>query len=180
MANLRFVQRGIVSKNLAWRNNHAISPPILHVLWGQFYVSNYDIFSSTKIHFHSQSWTSISIHLFVRPQSKNTLTTMSTFILDGFENPVDVELTDNITQEQLLDYEAFQTWRSTMIANLKLQTHSDHPFYDPPFSLRKITIQSVDWAEKRLLFIKLQAKIVNAAEQELPSIAFSGVAVLPC
>lgn len=110
---------------------------------------------------------------------------MTTFTLKGFEEDVEVELTGGITEKQLLDYDAFQKWQTAMIANLKLQKNSNHPFHATPFSLKHIKIQSVDWAgtevEKRLLFVKLHATVTNAAEQELPGIAFlrgGSVAVL--
>ncbi|PSN69910.1 hypothetical protein BS50DRAFT_519392 [Corynespora cassiicola Philippines] len=100
---------------------------------------------------------------------------MSTFILDGFENPVEVTLTQNITKEQLLDFPAFRTWKSALQQNLKLQkTDPEHAFYDDPYTLRSITIQSVDWfGRSKIGFVKLKAVVRNKeAKADLPGIAF--------
>jgi ADP-sugar diphosphatase len=106
---------------------------------------------------------------------------MSEFTLDDFGDPVPVILTDNITREQLLSFPAFITWRTALKQNLQNQKRDGHPFNDNPFSLKKITIQSVDWAGNRVLFVKLIADIVDSENKSLPGIAFlrgGSVAVL--
>ncbi|KAK0646955.1 hypothetical protein B0T16DRAFT_458831 [Cercophora newfieldiana] len=99
---------------------------------------------------------------------------MSTrFNLDGFGNPVTVTLMPNITERQLLDFPAFQTWRSTLRANLERQKDGKHVFHKTPFTLRSITIQSVDWfTHTRLGFVKLSAEMKNQEGKSLPGIAF--------
>lgn len=107
---------------------------------------------------------------------------MATFMLDGFRSKVPVQLTHGITESQLLDFRAFQTWRDTLRANLALQySNPNHAFHDDPFSLQKIEIQSVDWFPTKkgsiLGFVKLRAyirskKLVNGKPKELPGIAF--------
>ncbi len=44
----------------------------------------------------------------------------STFMLEGFEKPVPVTLNSDITERQLLDFPGFETWKSTLQANLSL------------------------------------------------------------
>jgi len=106
----------------------------------------------------------------------------TTFVLDGFDNPVTVSMTANITQRQLLEFPAFRTWRSALHRNLELQKDSDHMFHNSPFTLRSITIQSVDWfTPHRIGFIKLSAQMKNQQGRVLPGIALlrgGSVAVL--
>jgi ADP-sugar diphosphatase len=107
---------------------------------------------------------------------------MESFVLDDFQSPVQVELTKDITKQQLLNFKAFDEWKKTLRMNLALQyTNPDHPFREHPYELNKIKIQSVDWFGKRIGFVKLQAYIRNAKNVELPGIAFlrgGSVAVL--
>jgi len=108
---------------------------------------------------------------------------MATFDLPGFRNRVRVELYAGITQEQLLEYEPFQKWQSTLATNLELQDDPAHPFKQYPFFLKEIEIQSIRWLEQRLLFVKMKARVVNEAKppQELPGIVLlrvGSVAVL--
>src|SRR5207247_11441919 len=94
-----------------------------------------------------------SVHLNQRYSSN-----MSTkYVPDGFQNPVTVTLPQNITEEQLLNFPAFETWKSTLQETLRRQYQEpDLPFYDSPFSLHSITVQSVDWfGPKKIGFVKL-------------------------
>lgn len=100
---------------------------------------------------------------------------MSTFILDGFQDPVPVTLTSDITEDQLLSFPAFKIWRETLQSNLALQyTDTNHAFHNSPYTLRSITIQSVDWfGRTKIGFVKLKAVIRNReGKNDLPGIAF--------
>lgn len=100
---------------------------------------------------------------------------MSTFSLQGFQDPVEVKLTSNITKDQLLAFPAFKKWSETLVINLALQySQKDHAFHNSPYTLRSIEIQSVDWfGPKKIGFVKLKAVIRSpAAKDDLPGIAF--------
>lgn len=111
---------------------------------------------------------------------------MSTFTLastEGFGDSVEVRLPENITQEQLLSFAAFKDWKSTLRQNLDLQgIDPDHAFYNDPYKLYSIWIQSVDWFGPAIGFIKLKAIIKNSkAGPGLPGVALlrgGSVAVL--
>jgi 8-oxo-dGTP pyrophosphatase MutT (NUDIX family) len=95
------------------------------------------------------------------------------FNLSGFDLPVPVILTPNITKEQLLSFQPFKTWRETLKASLERQKmEKDHPFNKDPYSLRRVTIQSVDWFGPKIGFVKLTAEIRNETKSPLPGIAF--------
>jgi 8-oxo-dGTP pyrophosphatase MutT (NUDIX family) len=106
------------------------------------------------------------------------------FTLDGFRSPVTVNLARKITKEKLLQFPAFRTWKDTLQKNLDLQyTDKNHAFYDDPFDLKSIEIQSVDYfSPTKLGFVKLIAEIRNQSnDKKLPGIAFlrgGSVAVL--
>ncbi|QDS75915.1 hypothetical protein FKW77_002791 [Venturia effusa] len=98
-----------------------------------------------------------------------------TFDLPGFpaERNVVVEMTgQDLTQDQLMNFPAFQKWLQTLKASLDLQKRSDHSFHANPYKLCGIKIQSVDWfgpIGSKLGFVKLKADIRNEpiySEQE--------------
>jgi len=98
---------------------------------------------------------------------------MSQFILEGFEKPVPVTLTSDISEEHLRGFPGFDIWKSALQANLSLQKNKNHAFHDAPYSLRSVTIQSVDWfTVNKLGFVKLIAEIKNDEGKSLPGIAF--------
>lgn len=108
---------------------------------------------------------------------------MSCFNLPGFSDPVPVTLTENLSEEKLLDFPAFKTWIETLKTSLADQKKRKHPFHKFPYTLRSITIQSVDFFGSRIGFVKLKAEITNDATppQTLPGVAFlrgGSVAVL--
>ncbi|KAH8666966.1 hypothetical protein BX600DRAFT_380917 [Xylariales sp. PMI_506] len=113
----------------------------------------------------------------------------NTFNLDWFgDKPVPVRLTPDITQRQLEEFPAFKTWKTALQENLQSQTEDEtHPFYDDPYKLRSITVQSVDWFGSNVGFVKLDALITadklddKGKIKRLPGIAFlrgGSVAVL--
>lgn len=101
---------------------------------------------------------------------------MATFNLPDTSPPCPVKLTDNITQEELLAYPAFKTWHKTVLRSLSLQSQPSHEFNKSPYTLRNITVQSVDWfgsgEKKRLGFLKFQAQIANDNGEHLPGAVF--------
>src|SRR2546429_3728622 len=109
---------------------------------------------------------------------------MSTFHLEGFDDPVPVQLpAEYLTKDQLLGFPAFQTWLNTLKRSLEHQrTRIHHPFHKAPFALKSITVQSVDFfGPNRIGFLKLKARIENENNQSLPGICFlrgGSVAVL--
>jgi len=67
---------------------------------------------------------------------------------------------------------AFTQWLDTLKTSLDLQREYHHPFYDAPYSLRSINIQSVDFFGPRVGFLKFSADISNANGETLPGIVF--------
>lgn len=95
------------------------------------------------------------------------------FNLDGFSSAVPVVLTKEISKHQLLNFPAFNTWITTLKSSLARQTEPDHPFHNDPYTLRSITIQSVDYfSPTRIGFIKLSAVVRNGKNETLPGIVF--------
>jgi len=97
----------------------------------------------------------------------------ASFFLEDFPHPVPVQLTENITKEQLLGFLPFNKWLSALKTSLDRQGEEQHPFHTSPFSLRSVTIQSVDFFKPTVIgFIKLNAGVENANGKTLPGIAF--------
>lgn len=124
---------------------------------------------------------------------------MSTFILEGFKNPVTVNVpkdiitteSEDVTKEkhnkfaqEFQEFPGFKTWKEALITNLALQyTRENHQFHKKPYELRSVTVQSVDrWGKGNPLgFVKINAEIKNDAGGSLPGIALlrgGSVAVL--
>jgi ADP-sugar diphosphatase len=101
---------------------------------------------------------------------------MATFDLPETSPSCRVQLTDNITRDELLSYPAFKTWHKTITHSLSLQSKPNHEFNKSPYTLREITLQSVDWfgsgEKKRLGFVKFQAQITNDNGEHLPGAVF--------
>ena len=76
-----------------------------------------------------------------------------------------------ISEEQLLQFPAFQTWLVTLQLSLGLQKQDTHRFHRDPYQLKEIVIQSVDFFGPRLGFVKLLADIRNSGRIALPGIA---------
>ncbi|KAL5322588.1 hypothetical protein ACEPPN_010561 [Leptodophora sp. 'Broadleaf-Isolate-01'] len=78
-----------------------------------------------------------------------------------------------ITKEQLLGFLPFNKWLSALKTSLDRQGKEQHLFHTSPFSLRSITIQSVDFFKPTVIgFVKLNARVENANGKILPGIAF--------
>lgn len=104
------------------------------------------------------------------------------FELPGFTDPVRVTLTKDITRQQLLEFPAFRTWQNTLKSSLGSQyTDPNHPFKLKPYTLRSVTVQSVDYfppdpkfpnKPAKLGFVKISADVRNENREYLPGIAF--------
>ncbi|KAI4104055.1 MAG: hypothetical protein L6R37_003461 [Teloschistes peruensis] len=98
---------------------------------------------------------------------------MSTFTLPCSNPAVAVNLTSNLSQEQLLAFPAFQNWVATLQHSISTQQNQHHTFHAAPYKLRKIDIQSADFfGGKRLGFLKLQAEVSNDKGEKLPGSVF--------
>ena len=98
---------------------------------------------------------------------------MSTFTLPSTNPPVAVNLTPDLTEDQLLAFPAFKTWISTLQQSLSSQRNSAHTFHSSPYKLRKIDIQAVDvFRGNRIGFIKLKAEVSNDNGEKLPGSVF--------
>lgn len=107
------------------------------------------------------------------PSLKSSLAAMSTFILPNSEPEVPVHLTSDLSQEQLLSFQAFKTWISTLQHSLTTQQNKSHTFHSAPYKLRNIEIQSVDlFGGNRIGFIKLKAEVSNDKGEKLPGSVF--------
>lgn len=98
------------------------------------------------------------------------------FTLDEWDEPVPVELAEDLTKNQILQFRAFNDWTAGLKYSLGKQKLSDHPFHKAPYTLRYIKIQAYDRVgakgEERLLFVKLFALIQNGNGETLPGAVF--------
>ncbi|KAI4199949.1 MAG: hypothetical protein LQ350_004301 [Teloschistes chrysophthalmus] len=100
-------------------------------------------------------------------------TLMSTFTLPRSDPAVAVNLTSNLSQDQLLAFPAFQKWIATLQHSISTQQDQHHTFNAAPYKLRKIDIQSADFfGGKRLGFLKFQAEVSNDNGEKLPGSVF--------
>jgi len=98
---------------------------------------------------------------------------MSTFILPGWKPECEVQLTKDISKDQLLSFPPFKTWIETLEQSMRQQSQERHTFHDAPYKLRKITVQSVDvFGGSRIGFIKLTSEITNDNGEKLPGSVF--------
>ena len=109
---------------------------------------------------------------------------MSTFILPDSNPECRVQLTSDLSKDQLLSFPAFKTWTSTLRHSLSTQKNKSHVFYDAPYKLRNIEVQSVDFfGGGRVGFIKLKAEVSNDHGEKLPGSVFlrgGSVGMLVC
>ncbi|KAI5795109.1 hypothetical protein EDC01DRAFT_615314 [Geopyxis carbonaria] len=87
---------------------------------------------------------------------------------------VPINLTSDLTHDQLHSFKPFSSWLYTLERSLDLQhTSQKHPFHQEPYKLRSIDIQAVDFfGGGRIGFLKLTANIKNDAGASLPGIVF--------
>ena len=109
---------------------------------------------------------------------------MSSFILPNSNPECQVQLTSDLSKEQLLNFPAFRTWTTTLQHSLSTQESKSHVFYDAPYKLRKIEVQSVDFfGGGRVGFVKLKAEVSNDNGEKLPGSVFlrgGSVGILVC
>jgi ADP-sugar diphosphatase len=98
---------------------------------------------------------------------------MPIFNLPDTTPAVPVELTEELSKDQLLAFPAFKTWLSTLESSLNLQKQDSHSFHSAPYKLRSITVQSCDFfGGGHLGFVKLRAEVSNDAGEKLPGSVF--------
>lgn len=98
---------------------------------------------------------------------------MSSFVLPNWAPECHVNLTHDITKDQLLAFPAFKNWISTLQQSLSQQQNKDHVFNQSPYKLRKIDIQACDWfSSTKLGFVKLKAEVTNDHGEYLPGSIF--------
>lgn len=98
---------------------------------------------------------------------------MSTFTLPNTHPEVTVNLTPDISKDQLLSFPAFKTWLSTLQHSLSQQSDNKHAFHTSPYSLRRIDIQAVDiFGQGRIGFVKFKAEVSNGNGEKLPGSVF--------
>ena len=105
----------------------------------------------------------------------STATTMPNFDLQDTtpKVPVSIPSGSDLSQNELLKFPAFRNWLSTLRHSLSLQESESHTFYQEPYKLRSIEIQSIDrFGGKRLGFIKFKAEITNDSGEKLPGSIF--------
>ena len=69
----------------------------------------------------------------------------------------------------LLSVTAFRTWISSLQHSLQLEISSpNHVFHSASHGLRTIGIQSVDFFDERIGFIKLKAEVANDGSEKRP------------
>jgi len=100
---------------------------------------------------------------------------MSSFTLPS--STIQVNLTPDLTREQLLGFRPFSSWLSKLQHSLSLQSSSPgHPFHGEEYSLKSITIQSVDFFgygdKKRIGFIKILTSVKNPKGESIPGSVF--------
>jgi len=98
-----------------------------------------------------------------------------TCTLDDWNPAVEVELLDDMTKEELLEFRAFRDWSRTLKASLALQKSEKHAFHKTPYKLLHIQCQATDrmYVEpKRILFLKLQVTVENDQKERLPGAVF--------
>lgn len=100
-------------------------------------------------------------------------TRMSSFILPKSNPEVIVNLTPDLSKDQLLSFPAFKAWISTLQHSLSTQNQKSHTFHSTPYRLRTIDIQSVDFfGSERIGFIKLKTNVSNDNGEKLPGSVF--------
>ncbi|TVY82047.1 Nudix hydrolase 14-like chloroplastic protein, partial [Lachnellula suecica] len=97
---------------------------------------------------------------------------MSTFTIP--DTQVSVQLCDDLTKDQLLEFPAFKGWLSRLQSNLSLQhKYTAHEFHSSPYALRSLKIQAIDrFGASRLGFVKFTASITNNEGESLPGAVF--------
>ena len=98
------------------------------------------------------------------------------FTLPDWKPPVQVELAEDLTLAQLLEFRAFKEWLKTLQNSMNQQKFSDHRFHDEPFTLSKLKIQAFDrfpdGDTERIYFMKLFATVKNKSGGFVSGVVF--------
>ncbi|KAK1837078.1 putative nudix domain-protein [Podospora conica] len=100
---------------------------------------------------------------------------MATTTFDHPEYKVPITLPASLTQDQVLQFQPFQSWLQTLHHSLTTQSSPSHPFHTNPYALRSITIQSHDlFGPTRIGFLKLTCSVTTATSPSewLPGAVF--------
>ena len=98
---------------------------------------------------------------------------VSTNYLPGTSPVVPINLPSDLPLDKLLTFPAFKIWNTTLQHSLSLQKSPSHPSFKAPYSLRSISVQSVDYfGGQRLGFVKLKAEVKNDEGERLPGSVF--------
>lgn len=95
-----------------------------------------------------------------------------TFVLPKWHPAVQVELAEDLTETQLLEFHPFTDWLKTFQNSINQQKFSDHRFHEAPFSLLHIRIQAFDRFNGRIYFMKLFAKVENESSELVSGVVF--------
>ncbi|KAL2268848.1 hypothetical protein VTJ83DRAFT_3694 [Remersonia thermophila] len=106
-----------------------------------------------------------------------TATTTTTNTSTTFQHPeyhIPITLPPGLSQEQLLAFQPFASWLTTLQTSLGLQRQQpSHPFHASPYTLHSITVQSYDlFGGSRLGFVKLASHVSTAEGDALPGAVF--------
>ncbi|KAI0405588.1 hypothetical protein F4802DRAFT_176194 [Xylaria palmicola] len=86
---------------------------------------------------------------------------------------ISVSLPEGLSESQLLSFAPFNSWLETLTNSLSLQRRDPrHPFHGDPYALRSVAVQSYDVWGGRVGFLKLKARVTNAAGESLPGAVF--------
>lgn len=86
---------------------------------------------------------------------------------------VSVQLPDGLSEDQVLMFRPFTAWMATLSTSLELQKmNPKHPFYQSPYKINSINIQSYDLFGSRLGFLKAVASVTNSDGEHLPASVF--------
>ena len=114
----------------------------------------------------------------LRRPSQTLLVPQRTMATTAFSiNAVPVQIPPNpsfnLSSDELQNFPAFKTWLITLSHSLSLQQKPHHPFHRSPYSLRSISIQSIDrFGGGRLGFVKLSTEVSNDNGEKLPGSVF--------
>ena len=91
------------------------------------------------------------------------------FQLSKVSPSIEVTLPWNLTEAQLLAFEAFNNWLESLKGSLGEQyTDPKHPFKKDPYSLKSIEVHSANWFGKKLGFITMEAVVRNSNDEDSP------------
>jgi ADP-sugar diphosphatase len=101
---------------------------------------------------------------------------VDTFELSGFtpaEATVRVRLTKDIPSNNCSTFQPSKPGKTLSSHRLRVNTDPKHSFKDHPYTLRSVTVQSVNsFGAEKIGFVKINADVRNSKGEYLPGIAF--------